>query len=241
MRYFTALLSDKGGRDINQDFAAFCECDHGGCWALADGLGGYQGGEIAAKLAVETILQEYQQYEHLHAIKNGIEKSQNLLHEQQRSSPVMRSMRTTVVALSCFNSFAYWAHVGDSRLYHFRGCQLIAQTKDHSVCQALVNAGELQQDQIRFHEDRNRLYRVLGSDGAVKATFLKGKIQILNGDAFLLCSDGFWEYVTEEEMETTRMRASTPLQWLQLMEEILKIRISENHDNYSALAVFVSE
>ncbi|MBU8878506.1 protein phosphatase 2C domain-containing protein [Bacillus sp. FJAT-29790] len=240
MQFQTALISDKGGRNVNQDFAAYCESDHGGCWALADGLGGYQSGEVAAKLAVETILQEYKHNSCSNWIKEGIEKTQTIIHQQQKSGINKRSMRTTIVILTFENDKACWAHVGDSRVYHIREGRVIAQTKDHSVCQALVNAGEITPELIRFHEDRNRLYRVLGSDGAVKATILNDEVSIQQGDAFLLCSDGFWEYVTEIEMENTRISASTPFEWLQKMEAILNERILEGNDNYSALAVFVS-
>lgn len=241
MRFITAMISDQGGKAVNQDYAAFHEEYQGGIWALADGLGGYQGGEIAAQLAVQTILDLYRPDDPFTSIKNGIERSQQILHEEQKSSASRRSMRTTIVVLALQGSCANWAHVGDSRLYHFRAGQLLTQTKDHSVCQALVNAGEISISEIRFHEDRNRLYRVLGSDGDVKPAFLTEEVLIQKGDAFLLCSDGFWEYVTEEEMKSTRVRVSSPVEWLEAMESILARRVSEGNDNYSAVAVFIVE
>ncbi|MBP2239870.1 serine/threonine protein phosphatase PrpC [Cytobacillus eiseniae] len=240
MQFQTTMISNKGGRATNQDYVAFKESFDGGCWVLADGLGGYQGGEIAAKLAVDTILKEYQQHQSLHWLKNAIDKSQEALHKQQKLSLHMKKMRTTLIALTCKNNHACWAHIGDSRLYHFREGKLLSQTKDHSVCQALVNAGEITTSQIRYHEDRNRLYRVLGTDGAVKATILTEEVSIQKEDAFLLCSDGFWEAVTEEEMENTSVIASSPHEWLQMMELILFERMKANHDNYSAIAVIVT-
>lgn len=241
MQYNSASISKKGGREVNQDFIGLTQSENGGCWVVADGLGGYQAGEIASKLAVETILRESKMRNDIHWLKKGIKQTQKVIREHLLSETNARSMRTTVVALSCINNLATWAHVGDSRLYMIRNGKVVVQTKDHSVCQALVNAGEITADQIRFHEDRNRLYRVLGSEGAVKATILENEITVHPGDSFLLCSDGFWEYITEEEMENTRLVCSIPSDWLYLMESILKGRILKNNDNYSAIAVFVSE
>ncbi|MEH7523944.1 protein phosphatase 2C domain-containing protein [Bacillus sp. JJ1503] len=241
MQYSSASISNKGGREVNQDFIGFNELENGGCWVVADGLGGYQAGEVASRLAVETILQESQMRNDIQWLKEGIEQTQKVIRKHLLLETTAKPMRTTVVVLLCKNSFATWAHVGDSRLYMIRNGKVMVQTKDHSVCQALVNAGEITADQIRFHEDRNRLFRVLGSEGAVKATFPENEMTVYPGDSFLLCSDGFWEYITEEEMENTRLICSTPSDWLQLMEINLKGRTLENNDNYSAIAVFVSE
>ncbi|MCH1625694.1 PP2C family protein-serine/threonine phosphatase [Ferdinandcohnia quinoae] len=241
MRFITAEISEKGGRKVNQDFVSFNVTERGGCWVLADGLGGYQGGEIASTTTGKVILEEYELKDDLNWIHSGIEKAQLKLHEQQETITGRKSMKTTIVVLHCEYDRAYWAHIGDSRLYHFREEKLISQTKDHSVCQALVNAGEITTDQIRNHEDRNRLYRVLGSDGLVKPTIQDEGIQILEEDAFLLCSDGFWEYVLEREMESTKKTSASPHEWLNKMEELIKQRVTESHDNYSALAVFASQ
>ena len=241
MKFETAILTNQGGRAVNQDYVAFVENEEGGCWVLADGLGGVQEGELAARIAVNVILQEFQDnYQSKKWMKNAIEKVQTTLHLEQKSMSIKRGMRTTVVVLSCTQNCFTWAHVGDSRLYHLRKGDIVSQTKDHSVCQALVNAGEITKDEIRFHEDRNRLYRVLGSDGAVKVTIVDKEVELLSGDAFLLCSDGLWEYITEANMEETRTDSNSPKEWLVKMELLLKERVSENNDNYSAIAVFVN-
>lgn len=241
MYFHTAMITSAGGRAVNQDYADFRIHNLGGMWVLADGLGGYHGGEIAAKLAVETLINGFKKSEPLFSIQEGLDRVQQSIQLEQSRSSARRSMRTTVVVLTALENQAYWAHVGDSRLYLFRDCQLISQTKDHSVCQALVTAGEIEASDIRFHEDRNRLFRVLGSEGTVKATYRNDGFTMYASDAFLLCSDGFWEYVTEEEMEDTKLMASSPSEWLGLMESLLKERVKEGHDNYTALAVFVKE
>ncbi|WP_078410205.1 PP2C family protein-serine/threonine phosphatase [Priestia abyssalis] len=242
MLFQTGIVSHEGGRRVNEDFADFYMERGGGCWVVADGLGGHQAGDIASKIAVQTFLFHYEQTKGVapHVLAAGMEKAQQAILTEQKNNRMLSSMRTTMVALVCSEKTANWAHIGDSRLYHFRRGKIAVRTKDHSVCQALVNAGELTMEQIRFHEDRNRLYRVLGTDGSVKAAVNKG-VQLQHGDAFLLCTDGFWEYVMEEEMENALMAAHSPDHWLNSMLAILEKRVQGNQDNFTALAVFVKK
>ena len=107
-------------------------------------------------------------------------------------------MQTTAVSLIIQNDLALWGHIGDTRLYYFHDGNLQKQTSDHSVPQMLVNAGEIDDSQIRYHEDRNRLLRSLGSKETIKPNLEQSATTIYPGDAFLLCTDGFWEYVLEK-------------------------------------------
>ena len=146
-------------------------------------------------------------------------------------------MKTTVVVLRIESGKAFWAHVGDSRLYYFDDGKLKSRTSDHSASQLAVLMGEITEEQIRFHSQRSRILRALGSSAAQPE--LSAETDIDDGKAaFLLCSDGFWEYVYEREMEQTLSNAPTPEQWLRDMEEILKSRVKPWNDNYSAIAVF---
>ncbi len=104
---------------------------------------------------------------------------------------------------------AVWGHVGDSRLYFFRQGRILEQTKDHSVPQMLLAAGEITADEIRNHPDRNRLLANLG-DGKPNRFRVRKQIQIASGDAFLLCTEGFWEIVLEREMEAAFASATPP-------------------------------
>lgn len=240
MIFQTSVISNKGGRKVNEDYADFLLTEGGGCWVVADGLGGHRAGDIASKLAAQIFLSHLKQKMDTSSnyLKVGMEYVQHALLKEQKQHTTFSSMRTTMVSLVCNGTKANWIHVGDSRLYHFRNGKIIAQTKDHSVCQALVNTGELTKEQIRFHEDRNRLYRVLGTDGNVKAALLKEEVLLEKGDAFLLCTDGFWEYVIEEEMENLLIISGSPEIWLNRMLSLHRNRVEEAHDNYSAIAVF---
>jgi len=216
-----------------------------GCWVLADGLGGHRGGATAARMAVDAVLASFQEDPRVSqtALATHIDRANRAVIDRQQTEPELASMRTTVVALLASADAAVWAHCGDSRLYNFSG-KTCERTRDHSVPQRLADAGEIPEEQIRFHEDRNRLLRSLGGRPDTQAEF--GQLQGTHragthrvGDAFLLASDGFWEWVTESEMQEDRRSAWGPEGWLKKMEARLKGKATAENDNYSAIAVLV--
>ena len=243
MTFKSASISKTGGREENQDFCDSKVVDHAGLWIVADGLGGHRGGAIASQTAVRAMLDNW--YSEADCIPQTIDElingAQAAILKQQDNDPQLSAMRTTVVVLHIVGDQALWGHVGDSRLYLYRGCVMTSQTKDHSVPQVMVDAGEITREQIRFHEDRNRLLRAVGNPDGVKPTILKSAQPVRPGDAFLMCTDGFWEYVTEAEMAVDLVKSNTPMEWLERMELRLVARAAADHDNYSALALFISE
>jgi len=103
----------------------------------------------------------------------------------------------------------------------------------------MVAAGEITREQIRYHEDRNRLLRAVGNPEGAKPTILESAQPVRPGDAFLLCTDGLWEQVTETEMAVDLVKSSTAMEWLKRMELRLMTKVKADHDNYTALALFV--
>ncbi len=148
-------------------------------------------------------------------------------------------MRTTLVMLIACKDAALWAHAGDSRLYWFRDGKIRQQTRDDSVPQRLVDAGEISADQVRFHEDRSKLLNSLGAKEQMAVAHSQIAGRPAPGDAFLLASDGFWECVTESEMEQDFSAARNSEAWIGKMEARVKQRAAVDHDNYSAIAVRV--
>ena len=244
MRFATASVTSKHGRKDNQDFAGYIILDGLACWVVADGLGGHKGGEVASRMAVEQIIASCETHPQFsrEALMGHLQAAQNAILAQQAAQPELAAMRTTVVLMTANRQAALCAHLGDSRLYHFRQGKIIFQTRDHSVPQALVNAGELPAADIRFHEDRNRLLRALGEDVELRPAISEPQ-EILPGDAFLLCTDGFWEYVLEEEMQDALAGAATSKDWVKLMEERLRqragVRQHKQPDNYTAIGIFL--
>ena len=245
MRFVTAFISSRHNRPQNEDCSGYFLKDGLGCWAVADGLGGHFGGETASCLAVENIISSFKAHQGCSPAMTFqyLEAAHNAILARQAAEAGLSAMRTTVVVLLSDSQGAVWGHAGDSRLYQFRQGRIIFQTRDHSVPQALVNAGDLKPEEVRFHEDRHRLLRVLGQDGDFRPTILEEKIPLVDGDAFLLCTDGFWEYMLETEMENVLAKATNPQDWLDLMEHDLLRRANQDakkeHDNYTAIGIFV--
>jgi PPM family protein phosphatase len=233
----TATLSRPGTRADNED-----TCDwRDGLWIVADGLGGHGGGEVASKLAVDALLTALPPDTPLtpESLERAVTAAAESLRARQSEDPSLSGMRTTLVALMSDGKHALWLHLGDSRLYAFRDGRLLIQTADHSVPQALVRAGELTPEAIRFHEDRNRLLRTLGEEKPPRPTLADAPLTLQPGDAFLLCTDGFWESVTESEMEIALAKSPDPTQWLARLELTLARQARPDQDNYTAIAVFV--
>lgn len=244
MNFEACAITDKGGRTKNEDsvkhyyMAGSC-----GCWVVADGLGGHAAGEVASAVAAESIVERFSHFPSLdtESIRECFNYALNRILNIQQEEPRLKSMRTTAVGLFTDCSRLTWAHIGDSRLYFFRDGKLYFQTKDHSVSQACVAAGEITTDQIRFHEDRSKLLKVLGTDEKLKLEIHRPPVIPENGDAFLLCSDGFWEYVLESEMENELLKSENPEIWISRLTELLLGRVEGEYDNFSAIAVFAKQ
>jgi len=238
--YSSAQLSKQGGRDYNED-SLFIDEDKG-IYIVADGLGGHGGGEEASRISVNLMNELLRDSDfNIENLQSAILKTNERILKHQQSETHLAKMSTTLVVLWIREELALWAHVGDSRLYLFFKGLRIFQTTDHSVPQNLVQAGEIELDDIRHHEDRNRLRQALGQESTPKPTISKREVKLRPGFAFLLATDGFWEYVLEDEMIADWCKSANPKKWLELMEDRLVRKVEANHDNYSALAVYMRE
>jgi serine/threonine protein phosphatase PrpC len=241
MRVATAQFSRPGGRSMNEDTVGWHAGDPWHCWAVADGLGGHGGGEHASRFAVDTVLQLVARTPSLRreSVAEYVEAAHQAIRDaQQNGGPP--GMHSTIALLVTDLQEAVWAHVGDSRVYHFRAGELAQQTADHSVPQMLLNLGEIGADEVRLHKDRSSLTRALGQERPPQSE-VASPVRLQPGDAFLLCSDGWWEYVTEPEMEFDLAKSNTPQEWLDFMVDRILGRAGGEFDNYSALSVFVGD
>lgn len=235
MKIKTAIVTNAGGKKVNDDTVEV-QSFKGTYVFVGDGLGGYAGGQRASRAACDAMMERARKgglltKEEMEQAAAAAEKAVKTLQEETEGD-----MKTTMVFLAMEKGNAMWMHVGDSRLYHFRDGKQISQTKDHSVSQMAVLLGQITQAEIRFHEDRNRVLRALGAAKAKPE--ISPVLEVVPADAFLLCTDGFWEYVLEEEMEQTLSQAADPQAWIDAMETILKSRVKNDNDNYTAAAVF---
>ena len=230
MGYVFDYYTDLGGREKNEDDLCALEKDGALLFAVADGLGGHGSGEIASGITVAELTRRFDDDPLAFDLREAILSANSLILDKQEETGV--KMRSTVVAVLIRDGKAVVANAGDSRAYFFLGDELAFQTTDHSVSQMAVQVGEITQDQIRGHEDRNILTRALGSTRNLKVDVAR-----LNDSAFdriLLCSDGFWEYVMDDELRIPR---KSPEEWLRAALRLLAGRAPENNDNNTAIAV----
>ncbi len=239
MIFDTAVMSKQGGRRYNEDCCDYVMLPQAACWVLADGLGGHRGGAIASQAAVAEVLREFKEMPGCSAelLQKYIIAAQHKLLAMQQADETIASMRTTMVVVLTDYRSVIWGHIGDSRLYYFRSGQLQFQTKDHSVPQMLVDMGKISLPEIRNHEDRNRLIRALGQNKELRLTILEDSQAVHVGDAMLLCSDGFWELVQEEDMVKVLADTVSPAKWLNALEQVLLEHAKGEFDNYSAIAI----
>lgn len=245
MEFDTANLSQPGGRSYNEDASASRVGEHAGCWVVCDGAGGHGGGDVASRVAVDVIAQRFGEIGQadIETVAELLQDANEAVIEHQYQAPELRNMRSTVVMLVVdrTQATAAWGHVGDSRLYCIRDGRILHQTRDHSVVQSLVDAGYAERDALRTHPQRSVLLSALGTEDDFEASFAAHPLKLVHGDVFLLCTDGWWEYVHEDAMLSLLAQAGTPKQWLDLMEAELLANARPGHDNYTALAVWVED
>lgn len=233
------IFTDQGDRDKNEDSVRQAEKNGVRCFVLCDGLGGHGKGELASQYVANFVRAYFLQCESVDEFFSDVlDKAQAGLMEEQRKLGAQFEMKTTATLLLIYGNKYRYAHVGDSRIYHFRKNKVLTRTLDHSVPQMLALAGEIKEKQIRSHPDRNRLLRVMGIDWDSPRYETCDEGELKDGDAFLLCSDGFWEPITEKEMCKALKTAPNAEAWVDKMKDIvLKNGAGTNMDNFSAAAV----
>ncbi len=168
---------------------------------VADGVGGHSGGEMAAQCVVDVAARVFPALLNQHPQPAEFLTNFCTLANQEilaRAALVGSEAYSTVVALFTDPARAYWAHVGDSRLYGFKRGELMHQTRDHSLVQQLFEQGKITAEDRATHPARNQVQQVLGMDVTIKPTL--GEMALCDQCAFLLCSDGFWDQVSVDEM-----------------------------------------
>lgn len=234
MHYTCSSYTAIGGRENNEDAFTILEHVPNALFVVADGLGGMDAGEVASGAVVQSLKEAFLNNDNDFPLVDIIQNANEKLLDLQRKSG--KQMMTTVTAVYCHdNRVVQCAHVGDSRIYVFGENSILYQSVDHSVSQMAVFNGEITPEEIRNHEDRNKLTRVLGNKEVVKIDV--ESIDPTEVKAILLCSDGFWEYIYEEEMILWLKKSADADEWLSSMREIVWSRVPENNDNNTAVAV----
>ena len=231
--------TNQGGRDYNEDCVGSKTDGDCGLFVVCDGLGGHAHGELASACARDTLLAAWTPEiadEEEWLGKTIADANEKILAIQKEKNCVLKS---TVVALLIEGRKACWAHVGDSRLYYIHRGRICAYTDDHSVAYKKYKAGEITRAQIGQDEDQSRLLRSLGSPERSEAEVHYCPEELESGDAFLLCSDGVWEFLREDEIVIDLCKSANAKQWSEWLRLRMMDRIDMRNDNLSLLTVML--
>ncbi|MGE5529247.1 MAG: Stp1/IreP family PP2C-type Ser/Thr phosphatase [Patescibacteria group bacterium] len=179
-----------------------------GLFLVADGMGGYRGGEVASSIAVQCLISQASGSEPLAEMKAGFAAANLAIQEHAASRPECEGMGTTVAALYLTPGLGYLAHIGDSRIYRLRQGELEILTRDHSLVAELVRQGSLSAEEARNHPRRSILTRALGTTEEPQVEY--AEVDLADGDTFLLCTDGLTTEVTDTEIASILASGKSP-------------------------------
>ncbi|MGA2856546.1 MAG: Stp1/IreP family PP2C-type Ser/Thr phosphatase [Candidatus Sulfotelmatobacter sp.] len=215
-----ASLSDVGlQRSNNEDASLYWEPEgeedfrrKGRLAVIADGMGGYEGGQEASRLAVETVRHVYDSFvenDPQKALIEALESAHSNIQRYAAEHPQFHGMGTTCTALSIVGRQLCFAHVGDSRLYLVREAKTSRLTRDHSYVSRLVESGIVRSEDAESHPQRHILTAALGSGAQVEPDIPESPVPLQEGDTLVLCTDGLWSLVGEQELGHA-VQAHTP-------------------------------
>ena len=244
-----ASLSDIGlQRANNEDSYLYWEPESdeefrrkGRLAVIADGMGGYEGGQEASRLAVETVRHIYDRDcngDPQAALIAGFESAHATIHRYAVEHPQFHGMGTTCTALSIVGNHLYFAHIGDSRLYLIRGETITRLTRDHSYVGRLVESGLVRSEDAETHPQRHILTAALGSGRDIVPHVPAEPVPLLEGDILLLCTDGLWGLLGEKELAVVA-QANAPADGC---AELIKLALQRGGpDNITVVMLRVSQ
>ena len=221
-------------RKNNEDAITIIEPE---TFVVADGMGGQAAGEVASQMLIDVTTKYLSAVPapfNEEILKNAIQKSNAAILSMAEDNPNYRGMGTTATILHIYNQRAFFAHVGDSRIYRLRNKNFEQLTQDHSYVEEMVRAGEITETEARVHPMKNVLTQAVGVFEDIKIDTKNFPVEI--GDIFLLCTDGLTNMVSDEEISEILITAENPAE--NLIQSALDYG---GHDNVSVIVVGVDK
>ncbi len=245
MRFSIFQESRKGGREANEDRTSYAYTRDSLLMVVADGMGGHLHGEVASQIAAQLLTEAFQREakptlaDPLGFLQKSITDAHFALGDYAKARNLVESPRTTCVACVVQDSTAFWAHVGDSRLYHIREGRIQAQTRDHSRVQMLVDQGRVREEAVAAHPDRNKIFNCIGAV-ALPQVELSRPTLLREDDTLILCTDGWWgplagKLITRALLKSDLMKAIPELL------DLAELRGGADRDNLSVVAMTWAE
>jgi PPM family protein phosphatase len=246
-----AQVSGVGGRQTNQDALGSVQRGDLACFVVSDGAGGHEGGEIASKIVVQSVVAGFElamsagepfneavlQSCIAHAVAEVARGKEGIDHLESMSATV------AAVLVDRKRGQSAWAHLGDTRVYLFRDGRLLHMTKDHSLIQQVIDAGLADGADARTDPRRNLLYAAIGAENDVPPA-IQPLTALRSGDAILICTDGLWEWVTEDAMEHCCSHAGNAREWLAALcaaADENSAASAKTRDNFTAQALWIRD
>jgi serine/threonine protein phosphatase PrpC len=241
MKFTIFQNSRQGPRQYNQDRLAYSYSKDALLLVVADGMGGHRHGEMAAQLAVTTMTDAFQRLavptlsSPAKFLIDHIQQIHDMIDQLTQERELVEAPRTTIVAAVVQRGVLYCAHVGDSRLYHFRDGHLLFRTEDHSIVQSLYSKGIINKDDMSTHPYRHKVYSCLGGDVPPKID-LSDRHELVEGDTILLCTDGVWGAVTDEQVKRI-LNSPSITDGVTTLLDVAENTNQEQGDNMSAIGL----
>ncbi len=240
MKFTIYQESRLGKRSNNEDRLAHCYSRDALLMVIADGMGGHYYGEIAAQIAVQSLTEAFQNQANpkiqdpFMFLNRSILNAQSAILDFANTHKLSDSPRTTCVACLIQDNIAYWAHVGDSRLYVIRRGKVLVRTRDHSRVRLLIEQGAISEAEAATHPDRNKVYSCLGSPQDPEIE-LSRKTPLDAGDIIVLCTDGLWG-VYPDELLANELRHENLMHSIPILLDRAEEYGGSNCDNLSVVA-----
>ena len=235
-------FTSKGGRERNEDAVISRSIGDKGVFIVSDGLGGHKDGDLASRTAVSYLTECWLNLENHAFTREWMETTINdtnrllmSIQEEKRSN-----LRCTLALLLIDGEKSAWANVGDSRVYFIRDGELARVSEDHSMAFLKFKAGDILRSELAGDPDQSRLLRSLGDKERNNPDIYENARPIKDGDAFLLCSDGVWEYLNDIEVMSDYLKSTTAREWGELLLLRVIERIHPGNDNLSLITVRIS-
>lgn len=204
-------------------------------YAVADGMGGHRGGEVASSLALETVQGMFERREG--SLADQVVEANRAVFDRSKNDRTVSGMGTTLTAALVDGSRVHLVHVGDSRAYLLRGGELAQLTEDHTLVHRMVMEGEISQEEAETHPHRSILTRALGVDQSVQVD--EGDVEVSDGDRLLLCTDGLTGMVPEGQIREILLESADPQE---AVEKLVKVaNRAGGIDNITAVILDFSE
>jgi serine/threonine protein phosphatase PrpC len=241
MKFTIYQASRQGGRKNNQDRVAYSYSREALLMVVADGMGGHMHGEIAAQIAVQTLTDQFQKAakprlaDPMAFLADAITRGHFAINDYAVDQDLLEIPHTTIVAAVVQDNTAYWAHVGDSRLYLFSDGSLVARTEDHTAVAKLVREGIISEEEASHHPERNRVSNCMGGYVSPQVE-CNAPIPLHDADTMLLCTDGIWGMINSNEMAAL-LHAYTLDDAVRHLMDHAEFRGGEHGDNLSLVAM----